>query len=117
MFCWGLATPLQSRKRQRTTYEGSTAMSGRAVFIAKDQKQVDPAAIPGTRIRGPGRLFADIIEDHRSSQVVHFVVQKRGSTEILFLGQSRSRMEAEFAACAFMADHRRARKAARRSAA
>ncbi len=92
-------------------------MSGRILSISDGRKRVDPAGTPRARIRGPGRLFAEIIEDRQAPEVVHFVVQRQGSPEILSLGQAKSRLEAEFAACAFMADYSSKRKRPRKLAA
>lgn len=82
-----------------------------------ERRRIEPAAVPRVRIRYPGRLFADIIEDRRFPKVVFCVVQRQDSPEILFLGQSRSPLEAELAACAFVADYSGQRKTARKLAA
>lgn len=62
-----------------------------------------PASIPHKRIRR-GELFADIIQDRRLPELFLGVVQREGSAEILFLGQSRTLEEAESAAQEFMAE-------------
>lgn len=69
-----------------------------------------PRSIPHKRfIRG--ELFADVIEDRRMPGLFLCVIQREGSPEILFLGQSRTREEAESAAREFMTEQAGQRKA------
>ncbi len=68
------------------------------------RSRIVPASLPRTRIK-LGRFFADIIEDRRRPVTFFSVVQRIRSAEIIFLGQSRSRLEAEMSACSFIADH------------
>ncbi len=74
-----------------------------------------PASLPRTRIQ-QGRFFAEIIEDRRAPGTFFSIVQRNRSPEILFLGQSRSRLEAEMTACSFIADHTGRRAIAKRAA-
>ncbi len=70
-----------------------------------------PASIPRSRLN-KGELFAEIIEDRRTHPSLIFsVVQKQGSPEILFLGQSHSRAAARAAARGFIADYVRSLRA------
>ncbi len=71
---------------------------------------VAPASIPRKRITR-GELFAEIIEDRRMPGLFLCVVQRVGSPEILFLGQSPTHEEAESAALEFMAEYPGRRRA------
>lgn len=87
--------------------------SSRFEFGADQRKQIVPASIPRTRVFG-GDLFAEIIQDRRSHPALFFaIVQRHGSTEILMLGQFRSRSKAQAAARQFMADYSRRSKGQR----
>ncbi len=71
---------------------------------------VAPRSIPRRRIT-QGEFFAEIIEDRRQPGLFLCVVQREGSAEVLFLGQSRTREEAESAALEFMSEPARRGKA------
>ncbi len=80
-------------------------MSCHVQFRPERRRRIVPLRIPRTRLE-QGELFAEIIEDRRCHPpVVLCVVQRRGSSEILFMGQSRSRSEAETAANEFISDY------------
>ncbi len=84
-------------------------VSGPYAFRPDRRRRVVPADIPRTRL-ARGELFAEIIEDRRRPAVFLCVVQRQGSPEILFLGQSRSRSDAQTTAEEFMSDYRRGRR-------
>ncbi len=64
-----------------------------------------PGSIPRTRLLR-GCLVAEIIIDRRiHPAVLHCVVQRQGSSEVLFLQQFSSREEAEEAANEFMGSY------------
>jgi len=88
---------------------GSTVLSGLIEFSSERRRRIVPSSIPRTRLTR-GKLFVDIIEDRRRPSLFLSVVQGPGSREILFLGQFRSRSEAESAADEFIADHLGRRK-------
>ncbi len=71
---------------------------------------VVPRSIPRKRLT-QGEFFAEIIEDRRMQGLFLCVVQREGSPEILFLGQSQTREEAESAALEFMGEQADQRKA------
>ncbi len=83
---------------------GGTSLSLPRTLSGERRKRVEPTSLPRTRIRH-GRFFADIIEDRRDPRIFFSIVQRSRSREVLFLGQSRSRLEAEMSACSFLADH------------
>ena len=79
--------------------------SGRFDFGADQRKRIVPACILRTRIVA-GELFAEIIEDRWCRPpIVHCVVQRLGSPEILVLQQFHSHREAELAAKEFISDY------------
>lgn len=75
------------------------------------RQRVEPARIPRHRLR-KGELLAEIIEDRRGrpNAIVHCVVQRSGSAEVLFLGQFHSRAAAQDAAEQFIAEYFRHRE-------
>ncbi len=84
-------------------------MGGGASFGPERRKRLVSRAIPRTRQRA-GDLSIEIIRDRRSPGIVHYVVQKKGSREILNMGQARSIDQAQATADAFLEDHLRQRK-------
>ncbi len=93
-------------------------MSFARLSVGKERrKQHLPASIPRIRLQR-GELFAEIIHERRSRPALFFVVvQRRGSDEILLLGQFDSGSEAEASAKRFMADCVSRKKALREWAA
>ncbi len=85
-------------------------MSGLIQPADERRWHVAPGSIPRKRITR-GDLFADIIEDRRQPGLFLSVVQREGSPEVLFLGQSQTREEAESAALEFMRDQPEQHKA------
>ena len=78
---------------------------GRQRVPADQRRRLLPSLIPRIR-RQQHDLTAEIILDRRGTpELVHCVVQRRGSQEILFLGQFRSRQQAKAAADDFIAQH------------
>ncbi len=63
-----------------------------------------------------GELFAEILDDRRRPEVFLCVVQRYGSPEVLYLGQSKSRSEAECAANEFINDYLGTHKSPKRTA-
>ncbi len=84
-------------------------MSGPIQPAGERRWHVVPRSIPRKRI-SRGELFAEIIEDRRIPGLFLCVVQREGSPEILFLGQSRTHEEAESAALEFMTEPAAQRK-------
>ncbi len=74
-----------------------------------------PASIPRIRLT-VGELFAEILDDRRCPEVFLCVVQRYGSPEVLYLGQSKPRSEAERAANEFINDYLRTHKSPKRTA-
>lgn len=90
-------------------------MSGIIRFSSDRRRRVVPAAIPRTQVK-KAKLVVEIIEDRRTPQIFLSVVQKQDSSEILFLGQARSRSEAEAATDEFTSEYLGRRKALRKPA-
>lgn len=78
--------------------------SGR-IFETDERKRMIAACIPRSRLY-IGDFVVEIIMDRRNHPPLFLgVVQKLGSTEILFLGQFSSEPEAEAAAKQFIAEY------------
>ena len=76
-------------------------------YPADERKRSVPACLPRTRLQ-QADLVAEIVEDRRDpAHIFECVVQRHGCSEILFLGQFHSQLQAEAAVEVFFADYRR----------
>ena len=83
--------------------------SGR-FFETDERKRLIAACIPRTCLR-TGDFVVDVIEDRRNHPALFLcVVQRQGSSEILFLGQFNSQPDAETAARQFISDQLKAKE-------
>jgi hypothetical protein len=98
--CWRRASSPLTREG------GHVPSSQNKPEAADERKRSVPACFPRTRLQ-QGDLLAEIVQDRRDpAHVFECVVQRRGCSEILFLGQFHSQLQAEAAAEVFLADYR-----------
>ena len=107
--------PINTYLRFRASFvpRGGKVSAQQFEFTEERRRRFTPARVPRTRMFR-GDLVAEIIADRRERpEVVHCVVQRQGSPEVLFLQQFYSREEAKVAAEQFMSTYARQSKQAK----